>query len=104
MIYEIYVKNNAVPPQIMHTRNMEIARGVIKEQFFNSMNLDEAIDVSMDATETDANKTGIIMSFRVKNKQTCVSGTVTAIKEEEFFMEKWTPELEFPKSFSVNFI
>lgn len=104
MIYQIFVKNSAAPPQHIHTHKMELARSILKERFFQSMNMDEAIEVSMDATETDQTKTGIIMSFRVKTKQTTIAGTVTAIKEEDFFTETWEPELLFPKSFNVNFI
>jgi hypothetical protein len=104
MVYEICIKTSEGCCTPIHTHDMEVARAIIKERFFNSMNINEAIDVAMDAVETDKEKTGMIMQYRVKTKKESSVGTVTAIPDEDFFTEEWASEFEFPKSFTVNFI
>ncbi len=105
MIYEIFIKDCNACPAIFHTRDMEIARAIIKDRFFSKLNnITDAIDVSLDATETDQEKTGIIMQFRIKYKMEGCSGSVTAIPESGYFLESYKPEVPTPKVYNVNFI
>jgi hypothetical protein len=104
MVYEIFIKNGGAPNVTFHTHDMEVARTIIKEKFIPALAMENTIDVSMDATETDPTKTGIIMSYRVKLKDQVFSGTVTAIPDEDFFIESYSSTVRLPQSFCVNFV
>lgn len=103
MIYSVFFKDVASSNTI-NTRNIEIARQILKEKFFKSLKMDEALDVSLEATETDTEKTGMIMQCRVKYKDGNVYGTVTATHENEFFVNEWNSELSYPQTYNVRFI
>ena len=102
MVYEIFIKNGGAPNTTFHTHDMEVARTIIKDKFIPALAMENAIDVCMDATETDTTKTGIIMSYRVKLKDQVFSGTVTAIPDEDFFIESYNSNVKLPHSFCVN--
>ncbi len=102
MIYQVFFKGNSAQP--VYTHNMEVARNILKENFFRNMKMDSAIEISMDAIEKDTEKTGIIMSYRIKTKDALHIGTVTAIPEDSFFTETWDTENVYPQTFTVNFI
>lgn len=109
MIYTVFFKDGKTSKQYNIKDDMELARNILKQKFFENLDLkdgagDDNSSYYLDATETDDAKTGIIMSFQIQTSSKKVEGSVYAIKENDFFITDYQSNIVLPKKFAVNFI
>lgn len=102
MVYTVFFKG--INFNTINTRKMEVARDALSDTFFKNLRMSEANEATIDAIEADQEKTGIIMSCKIKYGETAIYGSVNAIPDEQFFVESWNKEFTFPTPFNINIL